>query len=320
MNRITIWFVLVCCSLVTGCGIESTATKPVRDSTNTPSSDSILGSETSTAETNEALTPSYVTPSSEEPTSGLETATLSNDFLSKDFFLKPNLVNCVLPCWQTIRIGQTTIGQAKSVLHEYYGPPLNEITNIEDLPIGFVGTLWAWDSPHDIFSVGVYFEESNDIVQGLRFTWRGKKYLQLISMQRILRELGTPDNALVSLSPGGQGQGRHVTMDLRLIYDSGVSFYYLYDLPYVVTTNADNPSGNVEFCLAQSYEPDIITASLTSSVNDDPLELTPLQLYLYGRGVLALNPLQDLINMNLDQLAESAMTDENYCIYFTVED
>jgi len=181
------------------------ATQHNTPATPMPASPALIGSETGTTmppasgqptTLTATKTPAY-TPSATVPVSPSATPVLP-DWVTQDFFFGRQTADCMLPCWQQLRIGESTGNDIQDVFGGEFG--LGEFDFLKDTPDrrgytnvgGMYGKEYNWAFNQDLtddLSIAVWTEQGTTILEGLQFTWifasRDELNLQM-SPQRII--------------------------------------------------------------------------------------------------------------------------------------
>jgi hypothetical protein len=156
--------------------------------------------------------------------------------IAGDFFFTPSAdPDCVLPCWQGLRVGESGRDDVRRVFDEVFGfngmldffseDYLRYVEKSDDaawstqnLP-DLYPTGYRWIFPRSDFVMTFWLDQNTDLLEGMSFYWQLPGDFAVASAQDVIRQLGTPDNLLAS-EPSPYG------VELLFIYKEGLVFYF----------------------------------------------------------------------------------------------
>lgn len=249
-----------------------------------------------------------------QPMPSLDEATLSDLF-----FGDSATSSCDLPCWQGIVVGESKIGAAFDAFETVFRLDANqhppENINLNMLGLDVIAYSWANPEPYggDIFRIQAWYDTNTDIIYSLGFYWDATEVpLDLPSPFHVLKERGLPSN-IYALAEVGGTLGNYI---LFLVYDDGVTFYYISDLLTVNLIETEHEYvPEMTVCLDDTYV-GYVKISLPNP--DNQTIATSLQDWQYGEiEAFSLRPLDEVFGVSIKDIAQMISEDVAPC--FTSE-
>ncbi len=239
----------------------------------------------------------------------------------EDIFFTPyDDDDCQLPCWQGLRIGESTIDDVQVMFDRVFGLTVTEesfITYLEDdLPRDEVaGTRMFkhfWELPgYSYFQINVVVDLDANILQGiLLFQFRGDgTVFSPHSPEQIIDMEGLPDYILMSSAVED-----HV--DLILAYREGFVFQYLMDATISEETIEGKNKSQSTFCLNGPIR--VSTYYVVPPFEDPKNEpLAPIHRGWFWKFEKKESS-EDVIGLSAEEIGEMALQSDNPC--FTIEE
>lgn len=259
------------------------------------------------------------------PSSSSPTPNYSTSLMVDDFIFTQVVPGCELPCWNGIRIGESGSEDLDIMFEKVFGfVPLNGDVFEPSPFIGLRATqyYWLFDPPNpirDIFFLLVV-QDNDQVVRGIRLTWSYAPMNNIVSVQRIIQELGEPNQVWVSshILEGATSQA----LDLLIIYQSGIAFSIRRFVPIVWDNNLEK--GTLELCLGgQKWgESEYIEgqAFITQPVPSERADMSSLQEELFGSDLDAFSPvpIETFFDITPEQLTDFVLRETEPCIYAVV--
>lgn len=257
--------------------------------------------------------------------------------ITDDFLFDGTDEYCQLPCWQELRIGQSTMEDIDSIL----GPAL-EINSIQDLSnnpsiVAFPGYVskthqWFFGDTYDSSNlwIRVTVDEHKEMLQGLEFGWVHPQLDKKLYPQRLLQKLGEPSDMLIYLRETGMLTWQ--VIDILMAYDVGVVFYAEARVPVNIeflTTQGKRQihQANLEVCLGgeiwadQDYGGRSRHLFILDLLNDGLENLKPYQEWIVRDIPVRMEfftSIQEVFGVSLEEVTELAMQEGDACLYLDV--
>lgn len=297
-----------------------------------------------TVPTSTSITPTFLTTVVAGPTRPLSTATFEPTkpstptftplpsptlapFLISDLVFQRNPQDCILPCWQSLRVGSSSADDVYTMLERVFS--LNEPTYLPagdyDPPQGYQVMGNTWDLSHpplrylNSFAILALINQSTNRLEGLNLAFQtyDPEFDPHISPRRAMTELGIPSFWLVQTEVGGQDSSLEV-MSI-MIYQSGVIFFQRYSLTLNPEGN-DQPANKVaQFCLGNNVFSEALLGIGEPFVNGYK-NLSPAQTwtYVYKLDDPRYRPIQDVFNVSLGEISKRISHETNPCLSIIV--
>ncbi len=225
--------------------------------------------------------------------------------------------DCQLPCWQGLRIGESTkedvVRMFDEVLDIREGLKLSTDESITRIP----GTelIWYWWDIRDTegnldgwFTLKTILDDETDILQCIDIVTAPYEMYEIQTPQQVIRELGRPSAIYVDNTS-------FYLMNLMLLYDEGIV-----SLSTTAISIDEQPIGEHTVEVVTNYCLNEIPLSreviIVESVNDiTAASLTPILNAWVGEDLLeALVPIEDALGLTEEAFVKIALDDENPCI------
>jgi len=234
----------------------------------------------------------------------------------------------MLPCWQQLRIGESTGKDIKEVFGREFA--LGQFDFLKDTPDrpgqmdvpGVYGKTYYWDFNQDLsdsFDIVVWTDKGTTILESMQFRWHFASRDELnvqMSPQRIIKELGAPSRILMSLWDTENAEIE--VLKLLLIYDQGMVFRSNTWVPVVRNAGKNLAQicwGSIHWSYKNqaggTREADIMPA-LTNGVDN----LSPLQNRLIGIDIHdeGFQPIENVVGVTPDDIAGLLSKQQDPCI------
>lgn len=255
------------------------------------------------------------------PTPIFGSVRVGNDFL---FGNQPE--GCRLPCWQGLVTGKSDVHDIQKAFEAAFG-----FSGMSDLPpesvfedSGMPGLLvlpqqwtlqYRGEAGVDTFFVAAWVQRDTRILEAIRLNGEGSQFESYISLQRVMRELGTPSHILVSLGPTEAGVWAN--LELMIIYDEGIAIYYGVRILGVLEQAGGDEVA--ELCLGNMPEYPITNVFLTKSIEGNDIEtlLSPLRyMGIDSKKIQSrFSTFQEAFGLSLEEVTKLAQERDNACVY-----
>lgn len=244
--------------------------------------------------------------------------------ISDDFFFEGLDLDCPLPCWQGLMVGESGRDEIQHVFDTVFAfngtrDFLPENVQGRTVP-GIYGTGWSWITNEEAdqhFGIGVWVDEESYLLRGIHFDWSSNAMDANMTPQRIIEHLGEPSYATVSVARSEVAT--HGNLTLTLIYDRGLAFYLPVGAPITITSTEEGYDESLLLCLSgpawssSEYAIDYAKrAYLMEPLSAGLDDLTPLQEYFIGHD--GSSPLQELFGVTLAEVTQRVRQGEEVCL------
>lgn len=319
-----IGMLLAACNVVTA---GSTTAQPPSDETVVATNTDAGGSEqpeiADTPTNGPTLTPSITPTRTPKPTSTpiLPTPVLP-DWVLDDFLFGYAPPGCELPCWQGLRVDESTGDDVQNVFDTVFS-----FNGMKDFAMRYPDTgdslktessyarshQWIFgEGPLQQFTIRAWLDKETNVLKALNFRWDFTPENTQIEMsaQRMIQELGPPDHFLVRVGLTERADQGNLTMSM--IYSFGLK--YGADLHIPILAQGDNYVA--EFCLDNSRKNWTGGSILIMEpFADDFDEWTPIQVELLGDPYERMLPIEDVFGMTIEAISEKVLSGEQTCFY-----
>lgn len=288
--------------------------------TDTPSP-TILGSPPPT------VTPTNMLGSSPTP---LSTPSFESSGLADNLLFGSRSPDCDLPCWQGLTPGESTSSDIEIFFNTTLGfngaYDLMSNTEPSDNVPGLMIAVRPWIFRQDganawLLSISTWINDDTQLLEGVTFSITDTRFRPYLVPQQVLRELGMPSHMMAGFQ--STESATISVLDLLIVYEQGVTFYYPDILiRRVPTTQANIYSG--EFCLDQLVNElnssiDLFNADvyLTKPFSTGLDQLSPFQEYSVGSLIefFNLQPFEEVFGVSLEEVTQMAIDQDNACVY-----
>ncbi len=317
MKRVLILITLL---ILTACAAVDSPTpspSPTATATLTPSA---TATPSATSTPTVTLTPSNTPPPTDTPTI-TATPEFHNPNPGGDIFFTPyDDEDCQLPCWQGLRIGESTIDDVQVMFDRVFGLTVSEESykNSPDNPVGeyeVEGTKIAkhfWELPgYAFFRIDVLLDRETNILQGLHFTqfWGDGTLLYPYSPKQIIEIEGIPETFYIRHSVEDQSV-------IALAYEDGYVFHYFLGATVFEETYEDKIVHKSSFCLnGPVLVADYFIVSPFENLKGDGLDSVHQSWFSWLSNK---EPSEDVIGLSAEEIGEIALQSDNLC--FMIEE
>lgn len=260
------------------------------------------------------------------------------DVITDDFFFDGFDADCQPPCWHGLRIGQSTVQDVGIVLGQPFvidlDQDLSQIPGTLAFP-GHVSKVQQWffgDSggynTEEQLSIRIIINDGSLKLTALIFDWTYSILDANLRPQRLIRELGVPDQMLVDLRETGSLAWQ--VLDILVVYRQGIIYFRETIVPVEVSTSYSQGVQQIdeailEVCLGGKLWEDwegygivpghlILLEPLRNGLNN----LTAAQEWSIDNlpgSLESFLPIQEVFNLSLEQITELAQQPGDACIH-----
>ena len=228
----------------------------------------------------------------------------------EDFFFGGISVNCPLPCWNGLRVSESDLVNVQQVFDSVFGfdgrdileDPVGPLVPIP--PAGYDVVAESWIDESYGLDLLFHFDNDTQTLQSISFDWAtNSTKLITLTPDRLVKEIGVPDQMLVRVQPG---QAQSNDFRLALLYpEIGLTALYFGGI--------DGDLGDRVVCLNDRSTFGHGKLLITMPYRQDLTKLTDLQRQLIGSlaGYLSID---EATNTSLDQMKSLALDGQDICL------
>lgn len=295
-------------------------------SPSTPSLENISPSPLSSATVAETSSALAVSPS---PTQLILTPSFLDSPVAEHVFFPPaDEQDCRPPCWQGLRVGESTSADVQTMFDTVFGfhgmrdffrdPPQFAPVWTLDIP-DTVTVGYDWEFLPDVFRVHLVFDQRTDILIGMEFSYRAFQSYKLYSTRNIIQELGAPDYYFTEASKNAPLSSNDPSWPMRivLIYKQGIVF----DLFHTASVEESDGDLFANICLNEvptmGFAYIMPPFEALSSQEKSPLQNKWLS---YGEHPKVWAPGEAFFELSTQEFAEIALREDNPCFLYRPPD
>jgi len=237
-----------------------------------------------------------------------------------------NPLGCTLPCWNDLIPGQSGRNEMRVVYQQVFGldqsffPDQPSKSPDEDfLPDGIAASSYVWYMSADFsetFGVSALYNLEDYRLRSLFFHSTFPHFNHSLTPQRVLLELGTPSQFLISV--GGTERADIAHVKLRMVYEQGMVFLIETLTPASFSTTDNKFQGSIELCLGgNTWDNGDRKIFLVEHMDNGVQNLSPIQTAAvtgFGFDQDKMTEFEDFFNTTLAAISQLAKDNDNPCL------
>lgn len=239
------------------------------------------------------------------------------DWMMEDFLFGSAPSACDLPCWQGLKINQSTGDDVQSVFDNALGfKGMRSFTEqrVSESYLHSESTFgmthrWKFEDGDD-FTVYIWLENSTNILKALDFSWSSRALIGGVTPRSIIEHLDTPDHVLALISL--REDAAQSVLELKFIYNEGLVYF----MALRVAILDKEGKAIAELCPSPTnVQPHGGGVLLIEPFEQGLDNLSPVQDEFMGSSIRESASFEYLFGLNNEDLANYILNPGNTCLY-----